>query len=351
MNMRQRIIPRILITGLVGAGLCVALLAQPAASESPSDVVATVGAAKVSLGQVDELAMQLTADGFGTMKLRQAIYAARRRALDEIVANMLLDEDVKLQHVDRSALMEREVTSKVSLPTDAEVTSWYLANQERVQGATLEQARAAIRDYIVQERTQSAQLAYIGRLKTKTSVKVLLKQPREVVAATGAALGPDTAPVEVVEFSDFECPYCRRAAPIVKQLVAAYGSRVRLVYRHYPLTQHVNARSAAEAALCANEQGQFWPYHDRLFADPSKVSEADLKQTAKDLKLDSGRFNTCFDSHTFKGTVDTDLKAGLAAGVSGTPAFFVNGRPLFGVPSLEEFKRVIDEELETKAAK
>jgi protein-disulfide isomerase len=341
---------RILVSVVVGvSGLAWASAqAQPAAKQGPVDVVATVGSTRITLAQVDELAMRQPAERFGSLKLLQAIYAARSQAIDDLVANVLLDEDARAQHIDRAALLEREVSSKVAAPSDAEVTSWYLANQERVQGATLNQARSAIRTFMAQDRTESALRGYIDRLKSRTIIKIALEQPREAVKAVGAALGPESAPVELIEFSDFECPYCRRAAPIVKQVLEAYGNRVRLVYRHYPLAQHPNARPAAEAALCANDQGKFWPYHDRLFADLPKIGEADLKQFAKDLGLDAERFNTCVDSRTFRDAVDADVTAGQAAGVGGTPAFFINGRPLLGGPTFDAFKRIIDEELEPK---
>ena len=158
-------------------------------------------------------------------------------------------------------------------PADSEVTEWYLANQERVGGATLDQVRQPIREFLVNERTGSALQAYLTRLKTKTAVKLSLEPLRETVRAAGASLGPATAPIEMIEFADFECPFCLKAFPIVKQVMAAYGDRIRLVYRHFPLPQHPNARPAAEAAQCAFEQGKFWPYHDRLFVTrPSSVS-------------------------------------------------------------------------------
>jgi protein-disulfide isomerase len=325
-------------------------VAQPLPQQMASDVVATVGSTTITLGQVDEIALRQPAENFGILRLSQAIYEARRVAIDELVGNTLLDQEAKAQGVERTALFNREVSSKVTSPTDAEITAWYLANQERVQGATLDQARKPIHAFLIQERTQTARQAYLDRLKVKTSVKLSLESPRQAVkvADVAAALGPANAPVELIEFSDFECPFCLRAHPIVKQVMAAYGDRVRLVYRHYPLQQHPNARPAAEAALCAHDQGKFWPYHDRLFGDQSKLGEAGLKQAAADLGLDTGRFNTCLDSHTHRNVVDADIQAANSAGVTGTPTFFINGRYLSGAPPFEDFKRIIDEELELK---
>jgi protein-disulfide isomerase len=120
------------------------------------------------------------------------------------------------------------------------------------------------------------------------------------------------------------------------------------VYRHYPLPTHPNARPAAEASACAAEQGKFWPYHDVLFANPSKLGVADLKQHAADLGLDAAKFNACVDGHKYKAQIDTDMKDGEEVGVNGTPAFFINGRFLSGAQPFEAFKRIIDEELERK---
>ena len=152
----------------------------------------------------------------------------------------------------------------------------------------------------------------------------------------------------MIEFADFQCPYCLAAAPTVKKVMETYGDRIRLVYRNYPLPNHPQAQPAAEAAQCANEQGQFWPYHDRLFAEAGKLSDADLKKAAVDLGLDAERFNACVDEHRYKAVVEADQQAGNEAGVNGTPAFFVNGRLLSGAQPFEAFKRVIDEELELK---
>jgi protein-disulfide isomerase len=123
---------------------------------------------------------------------------------------------------------------------------------------------------------------------------------------------------------------------------------VKLVYREYPLPNHQNARPASEAGQCANEQGKFWPYHDKLFANQQRLSTADLKQYAVDLGLDAARFNACFDGHKFAPLVDADIAAGADAGVNGTPAFLINGRMISGAQPFEAFKKIIDEELAAK---
>jgi len=335
-----------LITSLLATIAC-STAAQQTKLQQAGDVVATVGGTNITLAQVDETALQQPAASFGSMKLAQAIYQARRAALDELVGNQLIAREASARGIDRDALVQQEVTSKIASPSDADVEAWYQTNKDRLRGASLDSVRSAIRAYLIQERTQSARDAFVDRLKAKTPVTIALEPPRHALAAASSpSKGPANAPVEIVEFSDFQCPYCLAANPTLNRVLETYGDRVRFVYRNYPLPNHPNARPAAEAAQCANSQGRFWPYHDRLFADPSKLSDADLKRTAAELGLDTARFNACVDSHQFKGVVDADVQAGQDAGITGTPAFFINGRELTGAQPFEQFQRIIDEELQ-----
>jgi protein-disulfide isomerase len=338
---------------LVAAGLVVLAAcsssAQSPRQPAPTDTVGMVGSTRITLAEVDEKALQQPASNFGSAKLAQALYDARRAALDDIVAIKLMDAEAKAQHIDRAALIEKEITSKIPPVTDAVIAEWYQANQARVQGAPLDQIRSGIRNYLTEERIQKIREEYIGTLKAKTSIRVMLEPPRQTIAtADSPARGPADAPIELVEFSDFQCPFCLRADPTIRQVLTTYGDRVRLVYRHYPLPNHPNARPAAEAAVCADDQGKFWPYHDRLFADPARLGSADLKQHAADLGLDTAKFNACVDGRQSKPRVDADVRAGEEAGVNGTPSFFINGRMLSGAQPFDVFKRIIDEELELK---
>lgn len=323
--------------------------AQPSRQLSPSDVVATVGPARITLAEVDERALTLSAASFGGGSLAQALYEARSATLSELIASRLIDEDAKANGIDRAMMIEREITAKVAVPTEMDVIDWYRANPARVQGATLDQVGGPIRQLLLQERTGAARQEYLDGLKAKTAVEILLEPPRLVVADAGRpAKGPADAPVQIIEFSDFECPFCQRSSPTIAKVLANYGDRIRLVYRHYPLPNHPNARPAAEASACAAELGAFWRYHDRLFENQARLAAGDLKQHAADLGLEPAAFNECFDSRKYRQDVDADMAAGEAAGVSGTPAFFINGRPLTGAQPFEAFQRIIDEELARK---
>ncbi len=343
---RTLALPAVVLLLLVG---CSSGSAQQARTQSAADVVAAVGSTSITLAQVDDRAMQQPASNFASMKLSQAIYEARRAALDELVGNVLIDQEAKARGIDRMTLIEQEISSKVSAVSEPEVAAWYQANQSRVQGATLDQVRAPIRAMLTQDRMQAARRQYLDTLKSKTPVKVSLEAPRQKVAAADRPTrGPANAPIELIEFSDFQCPYCLRANPVVTQVLNAYGDKIKFTYRHYPLGNHPDARPAAEAAQCANEQGKFWPYHDRLFATASRLSADDLKQDAAALGLDTAKFNACVDSHKYKADIDADVAAGDEAGVDGTPAFFINGRMISGAQPFEAFKRIIDEELASK---
>jgi protein-disulfide isomerase len=337
------------LTMLVLAG-CSNTEAQQQRSPAAADVVAKVGAVSITLAQVDEKALEQPVASFGSVKLAQALYEARRQAIDELVANTLFDQEAKKRGIERSALVEKEIMDKVPPVGDADVSSWYQANQARLQGASLDQVRAPIRAYLIQERVASIREQYLETLKVKTPVVISLDPPRLVVsAAKGATRGAKDAPIEMIEFSDFQCPYCQRAHATVERVLSTYGNQIRFVYRHYPVPGHAAAKPAAEASECAKEQGKFWPYHDRLFANPSKLSDADLKAHATAVGLDGAAFNACVDSHKYQAVVEADAKDGEAAGVNGTPAFFINGRMISGAQPFDVFKKLIDDELQRKS--
>jgi len=161
------------------------------------------------------------------------------------------------------------------------------------------------------------------------------------------ARGPENAPVTIVEFSDFQCPFCKAfLAQTLPLILANYGERIRFVYRDFPIpTIHPQAIQAAEAAQCAFEQGRFWEYHDRLFQNQSTLDASSLKVHAKALGLDGSKFNQCLDSGKYAGEVQKDLEDGRSYGVTGTPTFFINGRKILGAQPYPTFQRVIEEEL------
>ncbi|MCE9673757.1 thioredoxin domain-containing protein [Myxococcus stipitatus] len=165
------------------------------------------------------------------------------------------------------------------------------------------------------------------------------------VPAESPSFGPATAKVTIVEWSDFECPYCSRAVPVLKQIKETYAKDVRVVFRHQPLPFHGSAKLAAEASEAAHEQGRFWEMHDKLFANQKALDRASLEKYAKELNLNTDKFKSALESGKFKSKVEADSAAGNAVGANGTPTFFINGRELVGAQPFDNFKRIIDEEI------
>jgi len=327
----------------------VSLLACSAAPAQQPENAARVGNRTITTKELDD--RWRADDPASQADATQKLYDGRRAALDAIIADMLLTEAAKKKNMTAEAYELEEVGKRVKPVTDADVTAFYQANINQMQGRPLEVMAPAINRYLTEQQRAAARQALITELrKAGPDVRVLIDAPRRAVdiESSDPSLGRASAPVTLIEFSDFQCPFCLRADPTVQQVLSTYGDKIRFVYRHYPLPNHPAARPAAEAAACAGEQGKFWPYHDRLFANPTKLSDADLKQHAAALGLNTTQFNTCVDTHKLKAQIDNDVKDGEEAGVNGTPAFYINGRMLSGAQPFEAFKKIIDEELARK---
>jgi protein-disulfide isomerase len=174
-----------------------------------------------------------------------------------------------------------------------------------------------------------------------------LKAPKVTVnvPSHSPSKGPAGAPITIVEFSEFQCPFCARVGPTLKQIEKEYGDKVKVVFMHQPLSFHNFAQVAAEASMAAHEQGKFWEMHDKLFANQRALSRPDLEKYAQELGLDLAKFKDALDKGRFKDAVKKDQEIAEKLGVRGTPAFFINGRKLVGAQPFDQFKRVIDAEL------
>ena len=160
-------------------------------------------------------------------------------------------------------------------------------------------------------------------------------------------MGKADAKVTIVEFSDFQCPFCSRGAEIMGQLKKKYGDKIKVVFKHFPLPFHTMAPLASEAALCAEEQkkGNFWKLHDLMFADQQNLLQGGLVEKAKKIGINEAEFSKCLNSRKFKKVVDADMALGQKVGVKSTPTFFVNGKMVNGAQPVEVFSEIIDEDL------
>jgi protein-disulfide isomerase len=280
--------------------------------------------------------------------VRSEEYNLKRQILEETIARLLLEREAKARGVSVGDLVRVEIEAKAAPVTEAEKKAAFEVAMERSPDqpgpAVLRQVETSLRQRRVNERRQE----FLAGLREKAGVRVLLEVPRvEVEAGDGAATrGPAQAPVTIVAFSEFQCAYCARVAPTLKQLQAHYGDKLRVVFRHLPLPMHREAPKAAEAASCAQEQGKFWEMHDRLFENQRGLYPPDLKRYAVELGLNTEQFNQCLDTGKYAGRWKEDSSEASRYGITGTPAFFINGRMLIGAAPYEHFARVIDEELE-----
>jgi protein-disulfide isomerase len=193
---------------------------------------------------------------------------------------------------------------------------------------------------------------YVRRLREKAGVAVYLEEPvsarAELGPPRGFARGPNNAPVTIVEFSDFQCPFCKAVLPTINELMTRYPGKVRWEFRDFPIQLHPGAARAHEAARCAGEQGKFWEYHDELFARSPNHSLPELRLFARDLKVDAVAFAECLETSKYQAAVAGDIHEGKRLGVQGTPTFFINGRMREGELSLAAFQELIESELRAK---
>jgi protein-disulfide isomerase len=270
--------------------------------------------------------------------------------LARLLEDKLLGLEAEKRGVSRDQLLQMELQSKVGEPTEADVKAYYEANKQRITQPYV-QIASQIYKYLKSENYNRAKANFVDQLKQSHGAATFLEPLRARVEIAGSpSQGPVDAPVTLVEFSDFQCPYCAVEFNTLRQVMSKYGSQVRLVYRNFPLFQiHPNAQKAAEAGLCAADQGHFWEMHDLMFQSQSQLDEVALKAKAAQLKLDPEAFNTCLATAQHADRVRKDLNAGAMLGVSGTPALFINGRFVSGAVPFAQIARIIDEELKTSA--
>jgi len=293
----------------------------------------------------DEIAKSI---GAPLSKLEEQIYTLKRRALDAFIAYKLLGKEAAKRGMSPQALLEAE-TRNVEAVTEQEIEGIYRQQKAQLKGDETT-AKEQIRRQLQALKIAARERAFVDQLRTQSVVVVNLKPPtpfRVELNIEGAPFkGPATAPVTIVEFQDFHCPFCQRVQPTLLQLAARYGDRIRLVYRDFPIDSlHPQARSAHEAARCANAQGRFWAYHNALYSKSPKATPEDLKAIAKQIDVEMEAFDACLNARTYRTAVQKDIDEGTRVGVTGTPTFFINGRVISGAEPLESFTRIVDEEL------
>src|SRR5437867_4731375 len=323
-----------------------ASLAQTAGQAKQKEPLAVVGGQTI---YDDDLVPFVQGQVF---QLRLQEYEVKSKALENLVNQKLLEAEAKKKGIPTEKLLEQEVDAKVPEPTETELQALYIVQKEQLR-KSFDDIKAQLQQLLKQAKVQQARQHYYKRLRDQAGVSIFLQKPKVEVAYDPARLrGSPKASVVILEFSDFQCPYCQAVEPTLKKLLAKYEGRVSLAYRDLPLREiHPQAELAAEASRCAAEQGKFWEYHDLLFQNQNKLNREGLVEQARNLKLDDKQFDSCLSSDKYKAQIEQDRQLGLKAGLTGTPGFFINGNTMSGDLPQETFEKFIDGELAASNAK
>lgn len=318
------------------------LTALPVCAQTGEEAYAVVNGQRITQKEVDDsIISQL-------LPLRQQIYELRKKALDNLIVRELLESEAKRRGVSVDELRRSLTEAKVEV-SPADVEKVYAENASVLAAMGADEAKERIRlDLEGQARMRNYRAA-LSKLRESAKVEVHLEDVRLPVTAGAEAFsrGPKGAAVTIVEFSDFQCPYCRGVQPALKQVIKDYGTDVRLVFKNLPLADiHEQATPSALAAVCAGEQGSFWQYHEALFASED-LSSASLNKIAESVGLSLPQFKSCLDSEKARSAVLADVQEARRMGISGTPAFIINGKLISGAISLGEFRRLINLELKS----
>jgi len=314
---------------------------QASATDDATQIVATLDGAPITLAELEAWMREDILERELGSKSAQDLYEMQKAAVQGLVDERLIAAEATRRGVEPEAVVEARI-AELGPVSEEEVAAFYEENKSRVGDRTLEELSSQIRSYLESQRPDEA----LASFREQAVVEVQLEQPRIEVGGSGPSKGPESAPITIVEFSDYQCPFCKRSESVIEEVLTRYPEQVRFVYRHLPLPMHPHARPAAEAAVCAEEQGKFWPFHALLFENNKALSEEDLTKYAEQAGLDTEAYQKCRESESASARVTADLAAGQEAGARGTPAFFINGIFLNGARPIESFIEVIDAELQ-----
>ena len=305
---------------------------EPSTSENP--VVATVGAHSITLREVEQAAALslYQVDQQRSQLLHQAL---QRKIEETLLAAEASRKGMSVSQLLTEASQSESIARLADLPGPVKRLSLGTPQDSPSHGASQD----------LQEQARIRQ-ALLVSLRRKTDIHIALPPTEPPILSVSVdddpSIGPVDAPITIVEFSDFQCPYCQKSVAVLKDLRRLYGEKIRMVYRDYPGPNHPHASQAAEAAQCAGEQGRYWEYHDILFDRQSPGKGWDFPALAMELGLQPDSFAACLNAGRYREEVAKDLQDGFTLGITSTPTFFINGRPLVGVKPFAEFQTVID---------
>lgn len=318
----------------------VLLLATSSFSQTPETVVASVNNIEITQQQVDD---SVSARIY---PLQQQLYAIRKAALENLLVAKILEREAGARGVSVEELRQQLTTGEI-LVTRAQVEEAYMQNASFFAAMSPDEARERLRLDLENQERMKHYRAGLDALRKKWAIRMNFAPPRfvtELDDGVSPVKGAKKPAVTIVEFSDFECPYCRAVQRTLKQVVESYADEVRLVFKHLPLEGHLNSLPAARAAYCAAEQDRFWQFHDALFA-ATELSPATFTQIANEHGLGLPKFQACVNSEQSRAGVVKDLETARLFGVESTPSFIVNGKLVKGALSFADFQKLIEQEL------
>ncbi len=319
----------------------------PATPASRARLFATVNGQRITSADIEDALRPLV------FSVQEQVYKLRSQEVDLKVNDLLLSQEAQRRGVTTKALLDAEVSTKLPTITEADAQKFYDENKERING-DFAQSKEQITQYLRDVAERKAQTDFAARLRAASQVRTFLVAPAapvyEIATDGQPSKGNPAASVIVVEFTDFQCPSCAAAHPVLERIAAEYGDRIRVVVRDYPLSQHDNAQKAAEAAEAAREQGKYWEYVTLLYQNQSALAADKLKEYASRAGLDRAKFDAALDSGRFADSVRRDVQDGERAGVAGTPTIFVNGRRVERGGSYDVLKAAIETALKTPRA-
>jgi protein-disulfide isomerase len=327
------------VLALVAVGALVASAQEREAAASGA--AALVGDRRVELRQLEERVQGRL------IAVRNQEYALMRQTLDVMIAEHLVAAEAAARGVTIEALLRQEIAGRVPDVTPAEAKAVWEASPDRFPAMTEADAVSTLTRTLRQQREQKRRVDFVAELRRRTPVRVLIEPPRAEIDLTDVPVRGDAkAPITIVEFGDYQCPYCVKSVATMTAIKQKYGNAVRFAFRDLPLPVHKDAVPAAEAAACAGDQGEYWRMHDKLFGMSPSLESASLMRAATEVGLDADRFKACLAAATHRASIERSAReAGDVYGLRATPAFFVNGRLLNGALPLQTFVDVIDEEL------
>ncbi|MBU6376272.1 MAG: DsbA family protein [Bdellovibrionales bacterium] len=307
-------------------------------------VVAKIG------GQLITEAELIGEDKMDFFELKKREYELRMERINRLIVERLIGEEAKKANMSLDDYIDKKVSKGDAKISDADIKK-FAADKKIPDSQMNDQIKERIKSYMQMERRRNDVNAYISKLTKGSPVEIYFERPKMDVKVELAehtpTLGKKGAKVTIVEFSDFQCPFCARGAETVHQIAKKYGSKVAIGFRHFPLPMHKEARPASEASMCVNEQGsdKFWKFHDKIFQNQQNLDDANLEKMAKESGANVEKFKACYSSKKYAKVVQDDMEYGEKVGVRSTPTFFVNGQIVNGAVPIEQFSEIIDEEL------